>query len=829
MTKTIKFGFLMLFVMLLVGCVPPQQGPSDPDDDPSGDTPEPIEYNIIFETNGGVEIEGLSSLKKGQTVKLPEPKKEGHMFIGWYESEDLTGTAYNKNYKYEEDVTLYACWMKLQYKVYYSSSEVQLRTLNQSYYYGDELDLYIPTSDIYDFAGWYFEGEEFTEKTMPAGDVMLTAKWEPKKFTVTLDLNGGELLSGSDVLENISGGSTIELPEAQKTGHIFLGWYTSLDNRGIKFSETDVVTSSITLYAKYSSLDNFEKEYAINYELNGGSFNGASYPEVYEVGKTTELVNPVKSGYEFAGWYESNLFIGERVEEISSSQIGEIKLYAKWMEIKDTYQVTLINPGKTETVLNVKAGETIADLPSAGTLSGEELAWYLGNKLFDVNTVIYEDITLYANWLTLEASILTMLNDIAFDNIDLQTRINVNGKTFTIGWVSSDPYTISNKGVTNPDRVDTEVTLTARFTYNNNTIEHPFKVIVPRIVFDSLADTKPVFAYVYSTSFKGFTDTARETLDVVNISFGRVTDEGTVDLSELKFIEEIMQIRKTGTRVVLCIGGYGSSCKQFSDAASTPAGRTKFAQSILEAVQQYHFDGVDIDWEYPGYETGRDVTVDRPNFTAMMAQIANTLKSVNPDYLVTSAVPGGPWGVDRYDVSNLYDILDYIHLMTYDFHSSSKAAHHTALYSSSNTASGCSVVDTIQVYKERGADVDKLVVGVAFYGRVYTLSGTGNTEKGVGSTNVIQSGNHITYTNIINKYYNDPVVKARMIYYYDTKSCAPTIYDPATNTVISFDDPNSIDAKCKYIWNYDLAGLMYWENGEDTTDILLKAINKGMK
>ncbi len=829
MIKTIKFGFLMLFVMLLVGCVPPQQGPSDPDDDPSGDTPEPIEYNIIFETNGGVEIEGLSSLKKGQTVKLPEPKKEGHMFIGWYESEDLTGTAYNKNYKYEEDVTLYACWMKLQYKVYYSSSEVQLSTLNQSYYYGDELDLYIPTSDIYDFAGWYFEGEEFTEKTMPAGDVMLTAKWEPKKFTVTLDLNGGELLSGNNVLENISGGSTIELPEAQKTGHIFLGWYTSLDNRGIKFSETDVVTSSITLYAKYSSLDNFEKEYAINYELNGGSFNGASYPEIYEVGTTTELVNPVKSGYEFAGWYESNLFIGERVEEISSSKIGEIKLYAKWMEIKDTYQVTLINPGKTETVLNVKAGETIADLPSAGTLSGEELAWYLGNKLFDVNTAIYEDITLYANWLTLEASILTMLNDIAFDNIDLQTRINVNGKTFTIGWVSSDPYTISNKGVTNPDRVDTEVTLTARFTYNNNTIEHPFKVIVPRIVFDSLADTKPVFAYVYSTSFKGFTDTARETLDVVNISFGRVSDEGTVDLSELKFIEEIMQIRKTGTRVVLCIGGYGSSCKQFSDAASTPAGRTKFAQSILEAVQQYHFDGVDIDWEYPGYETGRDVTVDRPNFTAMMAQIANTLKSVNPDYLVTSAVPGGPWGVDRYDVSNLYDILDYIHLMTYDFHSSSKAAHHTALYSSSNTASGCSVVDTIQVYKERGADVDKLVVGVAFYGRVYTLSGTGNTEKGVGSTNVIQSGNHITYTNIINKYYNDPVVKARMIYYYDTKSCAPTIYDPATNTVISFDDPNSIDAKCKYIWNYDLAGLMYWENGEDTTDILLKAINKGMK
>ena len=840
MTKTIKYGFLMLLAMFLVGCVSPQPTP-DPHEhefvdgececgeiDPDYEEPE-IHYNILFETNGGLELEGLHSLKKGSTVKLPEPQKEGNMFIGWYENEDLTGKAYTSSYTYKEDVTLYASWMPLQYKVYFSSSEVELTTVNQTYYFGDELDLYIPKSDVYDFAGWYLDGEEFTATTMPASDIMLTAKWEPKKFTVTFDLNGGDLVSGESVLEGIDGGSTIELPIAEKAGNVFLGWYTSLDNRGIKFAETDIITASITLYAKYESLGNYEKEYAISYELNGGSFGNAKYPEVYEVGKTTELVNPTKDGYEFAGWYDSNLFIGNKVEKILSSQVGEIMLYAKWVEVKDTYQVTLINHQKVETVINVASGQTIKNLPSAGQAAGLELAWYLGNKLFDETTPIYEDITLYANWKTLEVSILTMLNDVAFDNINLQTRITVGNESFSVNWSSSDPYTLSNQGVTNPDRVDTEIILTARFTKSGVTIEQPFKVIVPRIVFDSLSDTKPVFAYVYSSSFKGFTDTAIETLDVVNISFGRVSDDGVVDLSELKFIEQILQIRKTGTRVVLCIGGYGSSCKQFSDAASTAAGRTKFAQSILEAVEKYHFDGVDIDWEYPGYETGRDVSVDRPNFTAMMAQIKSTLKKANPDYLVTSAVPGGPWGVDRYDVSNLYDILDYIHLMTYDFHSSAKAAHHTALYSSSNTASGCSVVDTIKVYKERGADVDKLVVGVAFYGRVYTLSGTGNTDKGVGSTNVIQSGNHITYTDIIRKYYNDPAVKARMIYYYDTKSCAPTIYDPATNTVISFDDPNSIDAKCQYIWNYDLAGLMYWENGEDTTDILLKAINKGMK
>ena len=131
----------MLLVMFLVGCVAPQPTPKpeNPDtenpDDENPDEPEK-HYNILFETNGGKEIEGLSSLEKGDSVKLPEPVKEGNMFIGWYENEDLTGKAYTNSYTYQSDVTLYASWMPLQYKVYYSSTEVDLTTLNQTYYYG---------------------------------------------------------------------------------------------------------------------------------------------------------------------------------------------------------------------------------------------------------------------------------------------------------------------------------------------------------------------------------------------------------------------------------------------------------------------------------------------------------------------------------------------------------------------------------------------------------------------------------------------------------------------------------------------------------------------
>ena len=64
---------------------------------------------------------------------------------------------------------------------------------------------------------------------------------------------------------------------------------------------------------------------------------------------------------------------------------------------------------------------------------------------------------------------------------------------------------------------------------------------------------------------------------------------------------------------------------------------------------------------------------------------------------------------------------------------------------------------------------------------------------------------------------------------FDSEASATAIYIPAENKLVSFDNPNSIKAKCNYVWAKDLAGLMYWENGEDTTDVLLQAIQSGMK
>ena len=84
----------------------------------------------------------------------------------------------------------------------------------------------------------------------------------------------------------------------------------------------------------------------------------------------------------------------------------------------------------------------------------------------------------------------------------------------------------------------------------------------------------------------------------------------------------------------------------------------------------------------------------------------------------------------------------------------------------------------------------------------------------------------MTYTDIYNYMKNN---KGQYVSVYDANSNASGIYIPSEKKFISYDNANSIKAKCNYVWAKDLAGIMYWENGEDTTDILLTALNEGMK
>lgn len=66
------------------------------------------------------------------------------------------------------------------------------------------------------------------------------------------------------------------------------------------------------------------------------TFDGdtAEYMDHYVEGHTTYLPHPVREGYVFAGWFESEDFDSDAVLLIKESDIGDKNLYARWFEIK---------------------------------------------------------------------------------------------------------------------------------------------------------------------------------------------------------------------------------------------------------------------------------------------------------------------------------------------------------------------------------------------------------------------------------------------------------------------------------------------------------------
>lgn len=421
----------------------------------------------------------------------------------------------------------------------------------------------------------------------------------------------------------------------------------------------------------------------------------------------------------------------------------------------------------------------------------------------------------------LKKTLLDSLPSSTLNNLQLQKTALVNDEEIELKWISSDPQTIFTNGVVINGRENCNVSLKCIFRYRNKTYEIKKNIIVKPIQFEKLTGNN-VFTYMYSTSFNGsYTKSDLETIDVVNLCFADIRN-GEVDILSLGNIRDILSLRRDSKiRVCICITGYGQETKAFSDAASTEEGRIKLAKSISDAIEKYHFDGIDIDWEYPG--SYRPTNVDRENYTLLMQEINKQVKSKNEDYIVSGALPSSSSNsglIRRYDVQKIAKYMDYIHLMTYDMNSSYVTSHHTSYIGT---------INTINTYIANGARSEQLTAGIAFYGKKFRIHGDGVLGESCGNRQTVPF-------DTINGYIkaNNP---NRYVTYWDNQNMAPYMevkyYDMENNYLyhdfITYDDNNSVKLKVEYAKNNNLAGVMCWEYGENKGQELQKTIYQVLK
>lgn len=212
--------------------------------------------------------------------------------------------------------------------------------------------------------------------------------------------NGGSLPEGYNT-QRVNGKAEL-LPFARLTDHYFIGWCLNEDLSDNPFMILPgTLQGNVTVYAKYQEIP----VYNINYVLDGGTLP-ENAPISFKEGTSVNLVEAIKDGAFFAGWYDNPELTGNPITIIESSVKNDITLYAKWTayNYKNINYVldggTLSEDAPTNYVVTV--GVDLSNV--VPTKDGYKfLGWFdnaegLGNPITEISKDAEEDITLYALW-----------------------------------------------------------------------------------------------------------------------------------------------------------------------------------------------------------------------------------------------------------------------------------------------------------------------------------------------------------------------------------------------------------------------------------------------
>ena len=300
-----------------------------------------IEYTIITLLEGG--NAGSSQVyfyTVEQTVTLPTPTRTGYTFLGWT-GEGITtpqpnvtipkGSTGDKTYIENWELTEYNITMDLnggsgQEKVVYTMTD-------------EDFELPTPTRNGYEFVGW--TGEDITTPQTSVkipkastGNKAYTANWKVIEYTITLDTNGGPVVSPIKyTVEDL-----FTLPYILRPGYEFAGW--TLDGSGMLPFTPLIIYPGTTGDLHYKAEWRLA-EYTITMDLDGGS---GQEKVVYTItDEEFELPTPTRNGYEFVGWTGERITTPQTSVKIPKGSTGNKAYTANWKVIR--YTITLVTNG----------------------------------------------------------------------------------------------------------------------------------------------------------------------------------------------------------------------------------------------------------------------------------------------------------------------------------------------------------------------------------------------------------------------------------------------------------------------------------------------------
>jgi chitinase len=293
-----------------------------------------------------------------------------------------------------------------------------------------------------------------------------------------------------------------------------------------------------------------------------------------------------------------------------------------------------------------------------------------------------------------------------------------------------------------------------------------------------------------------------------------------------------LKVSKPDLKVLVSVGGWTWS-GGFSDAALTEESRAKFAKSCAAFVKEFKLDGIDLDWEYPNQPGAGNIhrPEDVQNFTLMLKEVREELDLMAENegkgnhYLLAIATGADEAFVQNTELGELHKYIDFLNIMTYDFYNgwhNVNGHHSNYLPSAQPEMDKNSVVNAVEMHVNAGFPVEKINLGIPFYGRIWKGVKAESDKILFNTAETVGMG--IDYVDFFQNINANGFTR-----YWDDTAKAPYLWNPAEKTFISYEDEESIKLKIEYLKKRGLAGVMFWEYSADHDKKLLNAVVENLR
>jgi len=310
-----------------------------------------------------------------------------------------------------------------------------------------------------------------------------------------------------------------------------------------------------------------------------------------------------------------------------------------------------------------------------------------------------------------------------------------------------------------------------------------------------------------------------------NIADGRMVTGFAHDKENYAYLVGLKKQNPSLT-VLVSVGGWLWSTN-FSDVSLTAQSRAVFIQSVVDFLSEYNLDGLDIDWEFPNDPgSGHPYrSVDKQNFTLLVKEIRarfdmQTAKTHKRLYLTIAAGASDSFLANT-EMEKVQRYLDTVNLMAYDYYepgSEPTTGNHAPLFADPADPRNISSDASVMAFEKAGVPASKILLGMPFYGHVW--GEVPERNHGLFQPGKPVPNAYAPYSVIAQNYLSQGFAR-----FWDSAASVPYLYNPDRKIFVSYEDPESVAAKCNYVSSHKLGGVMFWEYTNDPSGTLLHTIN----